>query len=116
MLTFETLGMICPSDPHQRNPNAPKFEDRSQEDTEWQERYAREAAWKMERCILQLIRRNNKQHSSHLRRIHDRFQRDPVYRDSQLKIGWSEEKCIEMDKLAPEDHSYCASSEKYDRF
>ena len=29
--------------------------------------------------------------------IHDRFQRDPVYRDSQLKIGWTEEKCIAMD-------------------
>ena len=28
--------------------------------------------------------------------IHDRFQRDPGYRDSQLKIGWTEEKCIEM--------------------
>ena len=28
-----SLGMICPGDPHQRNPNAPKFEDRSQEET-----------------------------------------------------------------------------------
>ena len=26
-----SLGMICPGEPHQRNPNAPKFEDRSQE-------------------------------------------------------------------------------------
>ena len=32
--------------------------------------------------------------------IHDGFQRDPVYLDSQLKIGWIEEKCIAMDKLA----------------
>ena len=32
--------------------------------------------------------------------IHDRFQRDPAYCDSPLKIGWTEEKCIEMDKLA----------------
>ena len=31
-----------------------KFEDRSQEVTEWQERSAREAAWKMARCILKL--------------------------------------------------------------
>ena len=38
-----SLGVICPGDPHQRNPNAPKFEDRSQEETEWQERCAREA-------------------------------------------------------------------------
>ena len=49
-----SLGMICPGDPHQRNPNAPKFEDRSQEETERQERYAREAAWKMARCFLKL--------------------------------------------------------------
>ena len=40
-----SLGVICPDDPHQRNPNAPKFEDRSQEETERQERDAREAAW-----------------------------------------------------------------------
>ena len=43
--------------------------------------------------------------------IHDRFQRDSVYRDSQLEIGRTEEKCIEMDKLAQEDHSYRPSSE-----
>ena len=47
-----SLGMICPGDPHQRNPNAPKFEDRSQEETEWQERCAREAAWKLAKRIL----------------------------------------------------------------
>ena len=41
-----SLGLICPGEPHQRSPNAPKFEDRSQEETEWQERWAREAAWK----------------------------------------------------------------------
>ena len=28
-----SLGMICPGDPHQRSPNAPKFEDPSQEET-----------------------------------------------------------------------------------
>ena len=30
-----SLGYICPGDPHQRSSNAPKFEDRSQEETEW---------------------------------------------------------------------------------
>ena len=49
-----SLGMICQGDPHQRNPNAPKFLDRSQEETEWQERCACEAAWKMARCIMKL--------------------------------------------------------------
>ena len=47
--------------------------------------------------------------------IHDRFQRDPENRHSQLKIGWTEEKCIEMDFLAQEDQSYCPSSEEYER-
>ena len=49
-----SLGMICPGDPHQRNANAPKFEDRSQEETEWQERCAREAAWRLAKSILKL--------------------------------------------------------------
>ena len=48
--------------------------------------------------------------------IHDRFQRDPEYSDSQLKIGWTEDKCIGMDKLAQEDHSYRLSSEEYERY
>ena len=49
-----SLGMICPSDRHQRNPNAPKFEDQSQEETEWQERCAREAAWRLAKNIVKL--------------------------------------------------------------
>ena len=49
-----SLGMICPGDPHQRNPNAPKFEDRSQEETEWQEQGAREAAWKLAKNVFQI--------------------------------------------------------------
>ena len=32
-----SIGYICPGEPLQHNPNAPKFEDRSQEETEWQE-------------------------------------------------------------------------------
>ena len=50
----QSLGMTCPSDPHQRSPNAPKFEDGSQEETEKQERCAREAAWKLAKSILKL--------------------------------------------------------------
>ena len=49
-----SLGMICPGDPHRRNPNAPKFEDRSQEETEWKEQRAREAAWKLAKSVLKL--------------------------------------------------------------
>ena len=49
-----SLEMTCPGEPHERNPNAPKFEDRSQEETEWQEQGAREAAWKLAKSVLKL--------------------------------------------------------------
>ena len=48
--------------------------------------------------------------------IQDRFLGDPENRDSQLKIGWTEEKRIVLDKLAQENHSYCISSEEFERF
>ena len=54
----QSLGMICPGDPHQRNTNAPKFEDRSQEETEWQERCAREAAWRLAKSVFKLKEKN----------------------------------------------------------
>ena len=47
-----SLGYICPGEPHERSPNAPKFEDRSQEETEWQEQGAREAAWKLAKNVF----------------------------------------------------------------
>ena len=53
-----SLGMMYPSEPHERNTNAPKFEDRSQEETEWQEQGAREAAWKLAKNILKWKERN----------------------------------------------------------
>ena len=49
-----SLGFTCPSEPHQRSPNAPKFEDRSQEETEWQEQGAREAVWKLAKKLFKL--------------------------------------------------------------
>ena len=49
-----SLGFFCSGEPHQRSPNAPKFEDRSQEETEWQEQGAREAAWKLAKSVLKL--------------------------------------------------------------
>ena len=49
-----SLGMSCPGEPHQRSPNAPKFEDRSQEETEWQEQGAREAAWRLAKSVLKI--------------------------------------------------------------
>ena len=49
-----SLGYTCPGEPHERSPNAPKFEDRSQEETEWQELGAREAAWKLAKNVFKL--------------------------------------------------------------
>ena len=49
-----SLGYICPGEPHQRSPNAPRFEDRSQEETEWQEQGAREAVWRLAKNVLKL--------------------------------------------------------------
>ena len=60
-----SFGMVCPGEPHQPNPNAPKFEDRSQEETEWQERCAREAAWRLAKSILKLKEKNKAAFFSH---------------------------------------------------
>ena len=53
-----SLGLICPGERHQRSPNAPTFEDRSQEETEWQEQAAREAAWKLPKSVSKLKVKN----------------------------------------------------------
>ena len=49
-----SLGYICPGEPHERSSNAPKFEDLSQEETEWQEQGVREAAWKLAKSVVKL--------------------------------------------------------------
>ena len=48
--------------------------------------------------------------------IHDRFLRDPVYRESQLAIGWSDQKCKEWDELAKEDHTHKLTPEERRRY
>ena len=48
--------------------------------------------------------------------IHDRVLRDPVYRESQLAIGWTEQKCKEMDELAKEGHTYLLLTEEFRRY
>ena len=49
-----SLGYICPGEPHEGSSNAPKFEDRSQEETECPEQGAREAAWKLAKSVFKL--------------------------------------------------------------
>ena len=49
----------------------------------------------------------------HFTDIHDRCLRDQVYRESQLVIGWTEQKCIEMDELTKQNHTYNLSTEEF---
>ena len=53
-----SLGYVCPGAHHECSPNAPKFEGRSQEETEWQVQGAREAAWKLAKIVLNLKERD----------------------------------------------------------
>ena len=55
-----SLGFFCPGEPHQRSPNAPKFEDRSQEETEWHERWTNETAWKLAKSVFKKLKEKNK--------------------------------------------------------
>ena len=87
-LKFETkipsLGYICPGDPHQRSPNPPKFEDRCQEETEWQEQGAREAEWKLAKRVLKL-----KEH------------------ERATFFSPSENRCLPASNLKPEEREFC---------
>ena len=47
-----SLGYFCPGERDERSPNAPKFEDRSQEETEWQEQGALEGVRKLAKSVL----------------------------------------------------------------
>ena len=66
-------------------------------------------AWK--RCC----RRVDSQ-GEHFTGIHDRYLRDQVCRESPLTIGWTEQKCIEMDELAKQDHTYHLSTKEFKRY
>ena len=54
-----SLGKIQVKVPHQRSPYAVKFEDRSQEEIERQERCARGDAWRLAKNILKLKGKDN---------------------------------------------------------
>ena len=66
-------------------------------------------AWK--RCYKKVVSQGG-----HFTVIHERFLRDPVYRESQLAIGWTEQKCKELDELAKEDHTYRLTLEEKRRY
>ena len=82
-----SLGYICPGEPYERSPNAPKFEDRSQEETEWQEQGAREAAWKLAKNVLKL-----KEH------------------ERATFFSLSENRCLLASTLKPEEREFVVDS------
>ena len=82
-----SLGYICPGEPHERWPNAPKFEDRSQEETEWQEQGAREAAWKLAKNVFKL-----KEH------------------ERAAFFSPSENRCLPASTLTPEEREFVVDS------
>ena len=88
-----SLGYICPGEPHQRSPNAPTFEDRSQEETEWQEQGAREAAWKLAKSVL-----NRKE------------------RDRATFFSPSENWCLPASTLKPEEREFVVDSRRVDAY
>ena len=76
-----------PGEPHERIPNAPKFEVRSLEETEWQEQGAREAAWKLAKSVFKL-----KEH-----------QRATFFSPS-------EKRCLPASTLKPEEREFVVDS------
>ena len=82
-----SLGYIRPGEPHQRSPNAPKFEDRSQEETEWQEQGAREAAWRLGKSVLK-----SKEH------------------ERATFFSPSENRCLPASTLKPEEREFVVDS------
>ena len=82
-----SLGYICPGEPHERSPNAPKFEDRSQEETEWQEQGAREAAWKLAKNVFK-----SKEH------------------ERATFFSPSEKRCLPASRLKPEEREFVVDS------
>ena len=82
-----SLGYTCPGDPHERNPNASKFEDRSQEETEWQEQGAREAAWKLAKNVFKL-----KEH------------------ERAAFFSYLENRCLPASTLKPEEREFVVDS------
>ena len=88
-LKFEqnpSLGCVCPGEPHQRSPNDPKFEDRLEEETEWQEQGARESAWRLAKSVLK---------SKELKRA--------------FFSPW-ENRCLPTSKLKPEEREFVVDS------
>ena len=55
-----SLGFFCPGEPHQRSPNAPKYEDRSQEERVARARCPRSSVEAGQKCVkIEAARKSN---------------------------------------------------------
>ena len=52
----------------------------------------------------------------HYEGIHDRFLKDPEFRESQLEHDRTEEVCIQMDEIAQKDFKYHMTQAEYFRY
>ena len=106
---FNKLRLHALSIPHYVIKNGRHHGDRHGKTEEQKECFIDFNAWKG-------CRKRVDAQEEHYKGLHDRFLRDQVYRESQLKIGWTEQTCIEMDKFAQEDHTYRLSKEEFKRY
>ena len=59
-------GDIQKCDSHERNPCAPRFEERTEDETLYQERCARRVEWDLAKCVLKLRNTDKASFYSHL--------------------------------------------------
>ena len=106
---FDKLRLDALSIPHHATKKGRSHAARHGNTEEQKEYHIAWNAWK--RCCKKVD-----SESEHVTGIHDRFLRDPVYRESQLAIGWTEQKCKELDALAKENHTYRLTPEEKRRY
>ena len=103
-LRLEALSI--PNNVIKKGPNHGARHGKTKEQTEYH------MAWNVwKRCCKKVDSQGE-----HCTGIHDRFLRDPVYRESQLAIGWPEQNCKECDELVKEDHTYRLTPEEKKRY
>ena len=101
---FNKLRLDAPSIPHNVIKKGRCHGARHGKTEEKKEYHIAYDAWK--RCC----KRVDSQGEHVYKGIHDRFL------ESQLKIGWTEQKCKEMDELAKQDHTHHLSKEEFKRY
>ena len=77
-------GKIHVKNPHKRSPHAVKFEDRSQEETERQQRCARGKAWDLAKKHIQVHRKTRLHSTCPRKNGHSRLRQQKCWRKDSL--------------------------------